>query len=129
MCKLVTILAGILYCCATAFAQTPSVNKLRLTVTTAKECLSKAKQESNSVESSKETWAYAVTIKNGAFQELENLKVEYRVYVKDDFHGPKGTEAQMKRKEGTLEIQKLLKLGEYPFYTTEVEVDKSELKA
>jgi hypothetical protein len=119
----------LLLACGSAIAQTPSVNKLRLTVTATKERLSKSKQETASREEAKETWAYSVMVKNGAFEDLDNLKLEYRVFMKDEFHGPKDAQPQIKRKSGTLDIGKLPKFGEYPFFTAEFEVEKSELKA
>lgn len=116
----------ILSLAGSAFAQNPSINKLRLTVTAVKERVAKEKSESTSEEQVSEKWVYAVRVKNTSFSDLENLKLEYRAFMKDDFHGAKSTKLQ--REAGSLTIEKLAKHGEYPFTTEPFVVEKSELK-
>jgi len=68
----------------------------------------------------KEQWAYEVTIENRCFRDLENMEIQYTVFMKPDIPGQRmiAGRTEWKRKTGSASV-KLLKYCSKFSFTTE----------
>jgi hypothetical protein len=85
--------------------------------------------ESRSTKVVQQKWAYKVTVENKSFKDLENLEVEYRIYVEDDTLHNLADKGKLKALPGEKEVAKLENAQKFTFETRAVAVNKSELKA
>ena len=87
------------------------------------------RDQSLSTMSRTENAGYSVTVHNDSSVALENLRIEYRIFMRDDQHGAKKSDMTLKRLEGSERIVALPAKGMTEFKTDTLTLQRSELKA
>ncbi|MEI8342891.1 MAG: hypothetical protein WCH43_15310 [Verrucomicrobiota bacterium] len=78
---------------------------------------------------SREQWAYNVTIENKCFRDLENLEIQYIIFMKPEIPGQKmlSGHVELKRKSGSTSIKFFKKYDKFPFTTESMELTGTQL--
>ena len=84
---------------------------------------------SQSTEIAEESWGYQVTIASHSFQEIPDLRVEYRIFSKHQRFGSKSAEPKPERTSGSKTLGRLQSNGKTSFETDSVTLKKARLKA
>lgn len=100
---------------------------LRFEFLAQKKKIDASKVDSSSTETREEQWGYEVTIANRSFQDVEALKVEYILFMKDVQPGSKAS-ARLVREKGSHEIERIENNRKATFMTEPMTLRKVQLK-
>ncbi len=98
-------------------------------IKTMRKVIDSTTKKTNSTTTKSELCAYQVEIVNRAFRDLKDLKVEYRVYKRDDNYGAKQSEKDLIYVSGEEEIELLENGRNFTFVTNSIQLDTSKLNA
>jgi hypothetical protein len=76
-----------------------------------------------------EQWAYEVTVENRCFRDLENMEIQYIVFMKPTIPGQKmiAGHVKLRRKTGSAPVALLKNCGKFSFFTESVRLKGSRL--
>lgn len=109
-------------------AQTVSA-QLNMEVTVQRVTMDREQSRRGAVQERTDQVGYRISINNRSFRDLEDLDVEYTLFVRQDHHGARRSDMRLVGQDGTTTIEALRNLDTFTFETDPVELSSSQLDA